>query len=109
MEKNIKIDPNKHSERTIQYNLKQIQSMLNIEKDYWYKKNNKNKICSKIQTYDETIDLLIRFVEDQNLIGFLSVFIGNKITIDSIRTCFLDQGRNDGVAERRNYVHQLFG
>jgi len=67
--------------------LKDIQTMLKIEAEHWFKSNN-SKTAEKIGSYDVAIDLLIQFIHENDIKSFCVVFEKFNITIDGIRSCF---------------------
>lgn len=82
-----------------------IHALLRAEQEYWLKSDN-SKTVKKIASYQQALNLLETFVEEQNVNAFLLVFQKYQITIQGIRGCFYNSG--PGVQQRRATAHQLF-
>jgi hypothetical protein len=94
------------SKTDIETALREIQAMLKIELEHWFRTDN-SATSELIGRYDTAIELLITFVRERDVNAFCLVFTKFNITIQGIRGCFYNSGPN--VKARRNRAHRLFG
>ena len=88
--------------------LREIQVLLKWEAQYWYK-SDVSKVADKINMYDVSIEMLVRFIRTSAIVAFILVFQKRQISVKGIRSCFwTGKGRNQGdVRLRRNKAFRL--